>query len=88
RAFQSPFAERVRTDVGIPTITVGNIWDHDRIDTLLVSGRADLVALARAHLADPYFTLHAAAALGVDVPWPVQYRPGVSMGQKMFADEA
>ena len=87
RAFQSPFAERVRTDVGIPTITVGNIWDHDRIDTLLVSGRADLVALARAHLADPYFTLHAAAELGVDVRWPKQYGPGVSMGRRMFADE-
>ncbi len=77
RAYQTPFSERVRLEAGIPTITVGAIDSADMIDTILVAGRADLVALARAHLADPYFTLHAAAARGYDaMPWPVQYLSG------------
>lgn len=73
RAFQTPFSERIRNDVHIPTLAVGNIGDHDQANTVLLGGRADLVALARPHLADPFFTLHAAAELGHDVPWPVQY---------------
>lgn len=89
RAFQTPFSERIRNEVGIPTITVGNIYDHDRINTILLAGRADLVALARAHLADPYLTLHAAAELGVADPaaWPVQYRSSGGLLPKMYGDE-
>lgn len=87
RAFQTPFSERIRNEVGIKTMTVGNIFDHDRVNTILAAGRADLVALARAHLADPYFTLHAAAELGHgDVTWPVQYGSAGPVALKMFED--
>ncbi len=75
RAFQTPFSERIRLEAGIPTIAVGNVQDYDQANSILLAGRADLVALARPHLADPYFTLHAAAAQGWDhVRWPKQYQ--------------
>ena len=74
RAFQMPFSERIRLEVCIPTITVGNITTADQINTIILSGRADLVALARPHLADPYFALHAAAEQNYrEMPWPDQY---------------
>jgi anthraniloyl-CoA monooxygenase len=77
RMFQTPWSDLVRHEVGIATITVGNVQDWDQVNTILASGRADLVALARPHLFDPYFTLHAAAAQGwTGVHWPVQYLPG------------
>ena len=88
RAFQTPFAERVRNEVGVPTIAVGNIYDHDRVNTILAAGRADLVALARAHLADPYLTRHAASALGHPMRWPVQYRASDGVATKMFSPES
>lgn len=87
RAFQMPFAERIRNELGIPVMTVGNILDHDRVNTILAAGRADLVALARAHLADPYLSLHAGAALGHRVAWPVQYGSAAPVARKMFEDE-
>ena len=87
RAFQTPFAERIRNEVGIPTLAVGNILDHDRVNTILLAGRADLVALARAHLADPYLTLHAAAELGyAGQPWPIQYRSARPVAKRMAED--
>ncbi|TAD89697.1 MAG: bifunctional salicylyl-CoA 5-hydroxylase/oxidoreductase [Alphaproteobacteria bacterium] len=76
RMYQAGFAEAIRTEVGIPTIAVGAITSADQVNTLLASGRADLCALARPHLADAAFTLHAAAHYGVDVPWPKQYLAG------------
>jgi anthraniloyl-CoA monooxygenase len=80
RMFQAPWSELIRHEVGIPTVTVGNVQSWDHVNTLLASGRADLVALARPHLADPHFTLHAAAEQGWRaLPWPLQYgagRPG------------
>ena len=77
RMFQASFSEQVRLEVGIATMAVGAITTADQINTLLLSGRADLVALARPHLADPYFTLHAAADLGYEgVTWPSQYLHG------------
>jgi len=75
RMYQAPYADRIRNEAGIPTITVGNIQNWDQVNTLLVSGQADLVALARAHLYDPYFTLHAAADQDYEVDWPNQYLP-------------
>jgi anthraniloyl-CoA monooxygenase len=75
RMFQTPFANLIRHAVGIPTMAVGAIQDWDQINTIIATGRADLCALARPHLADPQFTLHAAAEQGWDVPWPVQYSP-------------
>ena len=75
RMYQAPWSDLIRHEVGIPTITVGNVQDWDQVNTLLASGRADLVALARPHLADPHFTLHAAAAQAWKAQaWPPQYR--------------
>ena len=77
RMYQTPFADRVRNEAGIATMAVGAIFEPDHVNSILMAGRADLCALARPHLADPYWTLHAAAQLGVaDVEWPVQYLPG------------
>lgn len=73
RMFQVPFSDQVRNEGGIPTMAVGNIQSADQANTILAAGRADLVAIARGHLADPYLTLHAAAESGFEAPWPVQY---------------
>jgi anthraniloyl-CoA monooxygenase len=74
RCFQVPFAERIRFEAGIPTITVGAISKHGEINAILASGCADLCALARPHLFDPYFTLHAAAEQQYhDQYYPPQY---------------
>jgi anthraniloyl-CoA monooxygenase len=73
--FQVPFADRIRNEAGIPTMAVGSIRNWDHVNTILVSGYADLCVLARPHLFDPYFTLHAAADQGHDVWWPSQYLP-------------
>jgi anthraniloyl-CoA monooxygenase len=79
RMYQTPFAERIKHEVGIATMAVGAIQGWDHINTIVASGRADLCALARPHLYDPYLTLHAAAEQGYDgdgVHWPVQYLSG------------
>jgi anthraniloyl-CoA monooxygenase len=73
RMFQAPFSNVIRHAVGVPTMAVGAIQGWDHINTLIASGRADLCALARPHLADPYLTLHAAQEQGFTLPWPVQY---------------
>ena len=61
RMYQTPFADRIRNEVGIATIAVGAIFEPDHVNSIIAAGRADLAALARPHLADPYWTLHAAA---------------------------
>jgi anthraniloyl-CoA monooxygenase len=77
RSFQTPFADRIRNEVGIPTIAVGAISSYDDVNTIVLAGRADMCALARPHLYDPHWTLHAAAEQGyAGVRWPVQYRAG------------
>ncbi|MBV9049326.1 MAG: bifunctional salicylyl-CoA 5-hydroxylase/oxidoreductase, partial [Solirubrobacterales bacterium] len=77
RSFQTPFADRIRNEAGIPTIAVGAIASYDDVNTIILSGRADLCALARPHLYDPHWTLHAAAEQDYDgVEWAVQYRAG------------
>ena len=60
RAYQTPFADDIRNTVGIPTMTVGAISTPDEVNSILLAGRADLCVLARPHLRDPYWTLHAA----------------------------
>ncbi len=77
RMFQTPFSDKIRNELRIATMAVGNITDADQVNSIIAAGRADLVALARPHLSDPYFTLHAAAQLGYDDQhWPEQYLPG------------
>jgi len=79
RMYQATFAEQIRLEVDIATMAVGAVTTADQVNTLLLSGRADLVALARPHLADPYFTLHAAADAGWrGIGWPVQYESGAA----------
>jgi anthraniloyl-CoA monooxygenase len=73
RLFQTPFADRVRHEAEIPTMTVGNISSYADVNSILVAGRADLCVLARAHLYDPYWTRHAAFEQGYALPWPNQY---------------
>lgn len=71
--YQVPFAAAIREQVGIPTAAVGLITDAPQAEAIVANGQADLVALARGLLRDPYWPLHAATELGADVPWPVQY---------------
>jgi anthraniloyl-CoA monooxygenase len=77
RMFQTPFSDRIRNETGMATMAVGNIYEPDHVNSILMAGRADLVCLARPHLANPYWTLHAAAALGDrQSDWPLPYLPG------------
>lgn len=77
RMFQTPFSDAIRQEAGIATIAVGAITSADQVNTIVASGRADLCALARPHLADPYFTLHAAADYDWrGIHWPEQYEAG------------
>lgn len=77
RMYQAPFSDRIRQEAGVPTIAVGNITEADQVNSIIAGGRADLCALARPHLADPYWMLHAAAELDYEEQhWPVQYLTG------------
>jgi anthraniloyl-CoA monooxygenase len=77
RMFQTPFSDRIRNEAGIATMAVGNIYEPDHANSILMAGRADLVCLARPHLSDPYWTLHAAADLGDEAEiWPDPYLAG------------
>jgi anthraniloyl-CoA monooxygenase len=77
RMYQAPYADWVRNEVGIATMTVGAVTTPDQVNTLLAAGKCDLVALARPHLANPYFTLQASAWYQhLGQYWPPQYLPG------------
>ncbi|MFN4091710.1 MAG: bifunctional salicylyl-CoA 5-hydroxylase/oxidoreductase [Brevundimonas sp.] len=77
RMFQTPLSDRIRNEAGVATMAVGNIYETDHVNSILAAGRADLCALARPHLADPNWSLRAAAELGWrGVQPPVQYRAG------------
>lgn len=77
RMFQTPFSDRIRNEAGIKTMAVGNIYEADHVNSILMAGRADLVCIARAHLADPYWTLHTATTLGDrQEKWPLPYEAG------------
>jgi anthraniloyl-CoA monooxygenase len=89
RMYQTPFADRIRNEVGIATMAVGAIFEPDHVNSIIAAGRADLCALARPHLADPYWTLHAAARLGFpDMPWPKQYLMGKAQLERNLARAA
>ena len=84
RMFQTPFADRIRNETGMATMAVGNIYQADHVNSILMAGRADLVCLARPHLADPYWTLHAAAGIGdTESEWPAPYRAGRDQLQRL-----
>ena len=77
RMFQTPFSDRIRNEVGIKTMAVGNIYEPDHVNSILMAGRADLVCLARPHLSNPYWTLHAGASIGDrSENWPKPYIAG------------
>jgi anthraniloyl-CoA monooxygenase len=76
RSYQTPFADRIRHEAGIPAIAVGAISSADDVNTIVLAGRADLCALARPHLWDPHWTLHAAADQEFELEWAPQYRSG------------
>ena len=82
RMFQTPFADQVRNEARVPTMAVGNIFEADHVNSILMAGRADLVALGRPHLADPHWTLRAAAEAGYrDLAIPAAY----GLGQAQLA---
>ena len=78
RSYQTPYSDRIRNQVGVPTIAVGAISSWDDVNTIIASGRADLCAVGRPHLYDPAWTVHAAAEQGFNMAWPVAYAAGKS----------
>jgi anthraniloyl-CoA monooxygenase len=74
RLFQTPLSELVRLEAKVPTMTVGNIQSYADVNSIIAAGRADLCALARAHLFDPYWTRHAAAEQGFAMDWAPPYK--------------
>ncbi|WP_224826045.1 bifunctional salicylyl-CoA 5-hydroxylase/oxidoreductase [Cognatishimia sp. MH4019] len=89
RMFQTPFSDRIRNEAGIKTMAVGNIYEADHVNSILMAGRADLVCLARPHLNDPYWTLHAATALGDRFEtWPRPYEAGRDQAWRLADREA
>jgi anthraniloyl-CoA monooxygenase len=88
RMFQTHLADQVRNEVGIATMAVGNITTADQVNTIVLQGRADLVALARPHLSDPYFTLHAAAQYNYRGQfWPNPYLTGRNQAYRLAERE-
>jgi len=86
RMFQTPFADRVRQEAGIPTIAVGAISEADHVNSIIAAGRADLCAVARPHLANPAWTLTEAARIGfTELLWPKQYRSAKPQMESLFA---
>ncbi|MEP4293016.1 MAG: bifunctional salicylyl-CoA 5-hydroxylase/oxidoreductase [Rhizobiaceae bacterium] len=89
RMFQTPFSDRIRNEAGIATMAVGNIYEPDHVNSILMAGRADLVCLARPHLADPYWTLHAGTELGDrHEDWPLPYEAGRDQSWRLADREA
>lgn len=89
RLYQTPFSDKIRNEIDISTIAVGAISEADHVNSIIAAGRADLCALARPHLADPSWTLHEAARIGVKtVPWPKQYLSGKAQYETNLARSA
>jgi anthraniloyl-CoA monooxygenase len=89
RMYQTPFSDMLRNSVDIATIAVGNIYEPDHVNSIIAAGRADLCALARPHLADPSWTLHAAAAQNwTEQQWPKAYINGKSQLERNLARAA
>lgn len=89
RMFQTPFADRIRNETGIATMAVGNIYEADHANSILMAGRADLVAVGRPHLADPYWTLREGSKIGSRGEiWPMPYLPGRDQAWRLADREA
>ncbi len=89
RMFQTPFSDRIRNDAGVKTIAVGNIYEADHANSILLAGRADLVAVGRPHLADPYWTLHEGAKIGDrQAEWAKPYLAGRDQAWRLADREA
>ena len=85
RMFQTPFSDQIRNEAGLATMCVGAITTADQVNTIIAAGRADLVALARPHLVDPYFTMKAAAWYDVPadpLPAAISRRQGPDLPQQ------
>ena len=87
RMFQTPFSDRIRNEAGLATMAVGNITEAEQVNQILLAGRADLVCLARPHLSDPYWTLHAGLALGEDAGWPLPYLAGRDQARRLMVKQ-
>jgi len=86
RMYQTPFSDRIRNEIGIATIAVGNIFEADHVNSIIAAGRADLCAIARPHLADPQWSLNEAAKLGFsEIVWPKQYLSGKTQLERNLA---
>jgi anthraniloyl-CoA monooxygenase len=89
RMFQTPFSDKLRNEARLATMAVGNIYEPDHANSILAAGRADLVALARPHLIDPFWTLRAAALLDYrEIHIPPQYLNGMSQLSRNLKREA
>ena len=89
RMFQTPFSNRIRNELHMPTMAVGNIYETDHVNSILMAGRADLVCLARPHLSDPYWTLHAGVELGdTSTDWPLPYLAGRDQAYRLQEKKA
>jgi anthraniloyl-CoA monooxygenase len=87
RMYQTPFSDKIRNQLQIATMAVGNIFEIDHVNSILAAGRADLCCLARPHLTDPQWTLRAAAEQGYRGPGiqiPRQYYPGFEQMERNF----
>ena len=85
RMFQTPFSDRIRNEAGLATMAVGNITEAEQVNQILLAGRADLVCLARAHLSDPYWTLHQAVKAGDPTAWPLPYLAGRDQAVRLLS---
>ena len=85
RLYQATFSDQIRNELGITTMNVGGMASHGDINAMIAAGRADMCALARGHLFDPYFTRHAAFQQGyADLAWPNEYERAPTLEMKDF----
>jgi len=88
RMYQTPFADRIRNEAGIPAIAVGSIFEADHANSIIAAGRADLCAVGRPHLANPAWTLTEAARIGFSaIAWPRQYLAGKAQMERNLERE-
>lgn len=88
RMFQTPFSDKIRNEARCATIAVGNVYEPDHVNSIIAAGRADLVALGRPHLADPNWTMRAAAMAGHDLSVPAPYALGQAQLKRTLQPQA